>query len=99
MIITQEQIDEATMLGKSAVYKLAYELSLEAKLGGKIGCCMCNLKTLWLYVDALSCIQVLDPDATPPITETTNCLTNEKVKKLIGKINTLVVVAKTDTIE
>lgn len=90
-IITQTNIDEAVLLAKSASYKLAYELTLEVKYGGKIGCCICNLKLLWLYIDALSCIEALDEDATPPITEDTNCLTQIQVKALIGKINSLVV--------
>lgn len=94
MTITQTQIDDAVLLAKSASYRLAYELVLDVKYGGNIGCCMCNLKLLWLYTTDLSCIKELaDADAmlgTPAVTETTNCLTQVKVKALIGKINSLV---------
>ncbi len=90
MTITQTEIDQAVLNGKSAIYKLAFELSLEVRYGGNMGCCLCNLKLLWLYIDALKCVKELDPDASPPITEASNCLTQVKVKKLIGKINSLV---------
>lgn len=58
MAVTQANIDEATMIAKNAMYKLAYELSIEAKHGGNIDCCIGKLKLLWLYRRAISCQQI-----------------------------------------
>lgn len=55
MAVTQAEINEATIIAKNAAYKLAYELALEAKYGGKVQCCMTKLKLLWLWANILSC--------------------------------------------
>lgn len=55
MLVTQTEIDNAVILGKSAVAKLASELALERKYGGNIDCCLCTLGVLWGWVQVLSC--------------------------------------------
>lgn len=55
MSITQSDIDEATMIAKNGAYKLAYELSLEAKYGGNIDCCLNKLKLLWMWANTMAC--------------------------------------------
>lgn len=79
MKITQAKIDEAVLLGKSAAYHLAYELSLEVKFGGKMGCCICNLKLLWLWTNTLACMNVVEG-------ELVGCLNEEKTGDVIEKI-------------
>lgn len=79
MSLTQAKIDEAVLLGKSAAYHLANELALEVKYGGKFGCCICNLKLLWLWTNTLACMTIEND-------EIVGCLTEAKIKSLIEKI-------------
>lgn len=55
VLLTQAEINEAVMIAKNASYKLAYELTIEAKYGQNINCCLNNLKLLWMYENALAC--------------------------------------------
>jgi len=82
MKITQERIDEAVLLGKSSAYHLAYELALEVKFGGTMGCCICNLKLLWLWTNTLACVTLVEE-------ELTGCLDEEQVGNLIEKIKSM----------
>jgi len=83
MALKQTDIDEAVLIGKSAAYHLAYELALEVKYGGKMGCCICNLKLLWIWTRHLSCITIGEDG------EAIGCLTNKQVDDLIDKIKGL----------
>lgn len=85
MVLTQETIDVAVMTGKNATYKLAYELALGEKYGDDITCCVTKLKLIWLYTQALICQKEVT-DAWPA---ENNCLSVEKAKELIGKINSM----------
>lgn len=82
MNVTQAEIDEATMIAKNAAYKLAYELSLEAKYGGKIDCCMTKLKLLWMWANTLSC-QTAIQDSVAEI-EVTQISVGDTVNVLFG---------------
>lgn len=55
MALTQAQIDEAVMIAKNAMMRLAHELVLEQRYGGKIDCCFTKVKLLWNYFRALAC--------------------------------------------
>ena len=90
MSVKQSDIDTAVLIGKSATARLAYELAIEVKYGGNADCCMCKLKLLWSYTDALLCIKETN-------TEAENCLTDVKVKKLIGKIRAMCTVTFNST--
>ena len=77
---TQTQVDEAVMIAKNIAYNLAYDLTIKAKYGEDIKCCLPRLKLVWLYEGALAC-HVVGAE--------TNCLTEEKATKLVAKIRSL----------
>ena len=87
MALTQDKIDEAVLIAKSATYRLAYEIALEVKYGGKMGCCICNLRLIKLWANVLSCITI-DNEGNIE-----GCLTEAKIKLLIEKIHSFCSIA------
>lgn len=55
--VTQDEIDEAVLIGKNAVYKLAAEIALERKYGGKTDCCTKRLKLIYTVLQPLLCVR------------------------------------------
>ena len=83
-VVTQIEIDEATLIAKTATYKLAAELAVEQKYGGNIDCCIKKLKMLWILTRRISCM-----NGSVLTVEGVNCLSDEKIKRLILKIKQL----------
>lgn len=82
MSVTQAEIDEATMIAKNAAYKLAYELGLELKYGGKVDCCKRKLKLLWLWANTLSCQTAIQ--SAEGIVEITNVSIGNTINVLVN---------------
>ncbi len=80
MSVKQADIDSAVLFLKGAMYTLAYELTIEAKYGGKSCCCWSQLKLLWMWKNVLAC-QVAGSAG--------NSLSDTKIKLLIHKVNSL----------
>lgn len=55
--VTQDEIDEAVLLGKQAVYSLANEIAIEKKYGGNTNCCMKRLKLIYTMLQPLLCVK------------------------------------------
>lgn len=81
-MLYQSEIDDAVLLGKSAAYHLAYEIALEVKYGGKMGCCICNLRLLRSWTNILACATI--NDTTKVISGV--CLTMAQLEDIIEQI-------------
>lgn len=56
--VTQDEIDEAVLIGKRAVYLLANEIAIEQKYGGKTTCCKKRLKLIYTLLQPLLCVEI-----------------------------------------